>query len=228
MKTIKIILLLIGTISYQLCNAQFGEIRGTVTDIKTGTPMPGATVSYFMNGTLKGTITDESGSYKIKPLIPGSYDLKFSFVTFKQQELRNIKVSAEKTTYIDIKLEPDNNLPEIVIEWQPPMIDPGKTASMTTLTPEDIKYSIARDVVGNVANTVGVFQNEEGGSLNVRGARDNATLYVVDGIKMNGPFSLPNSAIEEITVLTGGIPAQFGDATGGVVLITTKSYRNRQ
>jgi outer membrane cobalamin receptor len=99
---------------------------------------------------------------------------------------------------------------------------------MTVIGPDDIKHSVIRDVRGHVANTVGVYQKREGGSLNIRGARDNATLYVVDGIKMYGEFSLPNSAIAEITVITGGIPAQFGDATGGVVLITTKNYRQNK
>jgi outer membrane receptor protein involved in Fe transport len=41
---------------------------------------------------------------------------------------------------------------------------------------------------------------------------------------MSGNFSLPMNAIAEINVITGGVPAQFGDATGGIVVITTKSY----
>ena len=40
-------------------------------------------------------------------------------------------------------------------------------------------------------------------------------------------FTIPKAAIEEISVLTGGIPAQFGDVTGGIVIITTKSFFGR-
>ncbi|MBL0339673.1 MAG: carboxypeptidase-like regulatory domain-containing protein [Bacteroidetes bacterium] len=228
MKKIKLVLIAFSIGTGQVSFAQFGELRGTVTDSKTGLTIPGATVTYLLNGTPKGTITDEKGAYKIKPLVPGSYDLLFSFVTYKKQEIKSVLVSSEKTTYINVALEPDNDLPEIVINWEPPMIDPGITSSMTIITSEDIENSMNRDVVSRVANTAGVVQTEEGGSINIRGSRDNSTLYVVDGIKMTGPFSVPNSAIEEITVITGGIPAQYGDATGGVVLITTKSYRKRQ
>jgi outer membrane cobalamin receptor len=108
------------------------------------------------------------------------------------------------------------------------MVDAGITPTMIVLDSDEIEHSVTRDVVDMVANTTGVYQKEEGGSINVRGARENSTIYVVDGIRMFGDFSLPRNAIEEITVITGGIPAQFGDATGGVVLITTKSYRNKR
>ena len=33
---------------------------------------------------------------------------------------------------------------------------------------------------------------------------------------------MPNSAIEQVSVITGGIPAQYGDVTGGVINITTR------
>lgn len=227
MKTIKIIIALIIFSTCQNATAQFGEIRGKVTAKSTGEILAGATVSYYINGNLKGVITDENGEYKIKPLIAGKYDLQFSFVTFKPYKVESVAVSAEDITYVDATLEPDNELPIIVIKWEEPLIDAGNTSTMTTISSEDIKYSAIREVMSHVATAAGVVQTKEGGSLNIRGSRDNSTLYIVDGIKMTGAFSVPNSAIEEITVLTGGIPAQYGDATGGIVLITTKSYRKQ-
>jgi len=227
MKTIKIIIVLIILSASQSTMAQFGEIRGKVTAKSNGEILAGATVSYLLNGNLKGVITDEKGEYKIKPLVAGKYDLQFSFVTFKPYKIESIMVSAEDITYVDVLLESNNNLPIVVIKWEEPLIDAGNTSTTTTITSEDIKYSVSRDVVSHVANTAGVVQTKEGGSLNIRGSRNNSTLYIVDGIKMTGSFSVPNSAIEEITVLTGGIPAQYGDSTGGIVLITTKSYRKQ-
>ncbi len=227
MKTIKIIIAIIIFSTCQNAIAQFGEIRGKVTAKSNGAILAGATVSYYSNGNLQGVITDDKGEYKIKPLVVGKYDLQFSFVTFKPYKVEAVSVSAENITYVDVVLEPNNDLPIVVITWEPPMIDAGNTSTVTTITSEDIKYSVTRDVISNVANTAGVVQTKEGGSLNIRGSRDNSTMYIVDGIKMFGSFSVPNSAIEEITVLTGGIPAQYGDATGGIVLITTKSYRKQ-
>ncbi len=44
----------------------------------------------------------------------------------------------------------------------------------------------------------------------------------IDGIKVRGSSALPQAAIEEVTVITGGLPAQYGDAVGGIINVTTK------
>ena len=47
----------------------------------------------------------------------------------------------------------------------------------------------------------------------------------VDGVKLGSRFSgVPNEAINSFSVYTGGIPAKYGDVTGGIVAIETKSY----
>jgi len=206
-------------------SAQFGEVHGTITGKSDGLPLPGATVSYYINGNLHGVVADSLGKFKIKPLTPGKYDFKASFITFSPSEVQNVVVSAEKITYVNFTLPPDNQLPVVEIPWEAPLIDPGTTATMKVLGTEEIEHAVSRDLKDLVATTAGVYQADDGGSLNVRGSREDATLYIVDGIKMSGPFSLPKSAIAEISVLTGGIPAQYGDATGGIVIITTKSFR---
>ncbi len=44
----------------------------------------------------------------------------------------------------------------------------------------------------------------------------------IDGIKVTGSSSLPQSSIEQVSVILGGLPAQYGDATGGVINVTTR------
>ena len=61
----------------------------------------------------------------------------------------------------------------------------------------------------------------------MRGSRENATAYYVDGIKVRGAIGVPTSGIEQITVVTGGLPAQYGDATGGIIAVTTKGPSNK-
>ncbi|MDP5098697.1 MAG: hypothetical protein NWQ27_01775, partial [Crocinitomicaceae bacterium] len=41
-------------------------------------------------------------------------------------------------------------------------------------------------------------------------------------IKVRGSSNLPKSAIEEVSVITGGLPANYGDATGGIISVTTR------
>ena len=41
-------------------------------------------------------------------------------------------------------------------------------------------------------------------------------------MKVRGGLGVPQGGIEQITVITGGVPAQYGDATGGIISVTTK------
>ena len=58
-----------------------------------------------------------------------------------------------------------------------------------------------------------------------RGSRSENMCYFVDGVKLGARLSgVPNDAISSMSVYTGGLPARYGDVTGGVVAIETKSY----
>ena len=95
-----------------------------------------------------------------------------------------------------------------------------------TVTSEEIKAMPTRSVASVAATAAGVYQADEGSSLNVRGSRSDATDYYVDGIKVRGS-ALPQSAIEQITVMNSGLSAMYGDATGGIISITSKGPSNQ-
>ena len=60
--------------------------------------------------------------------------------------------------------------------------------------------------------------------LVMRGARTGTVEYVVDGQRMFGTAQVPSQAIEQVSVLMGGIPAEYGDLTGGVIVVSTKDF----
>ncbi|MBK8416470.1 MAG: carboxypeptidase-like regulatory domain-containing protein [Bacteroidetes bacterium] len=96
MKPVKIIFALMLMVLAFNSHAQFGEIRGIVTDVDSKEPLPFATVTYNQNGTIKGVTTDVKGQYKIKPLTAGKYDLSFSYLGYTPYQLKEVSVSAEK------------------------------------------------------------------------------------------------------------------------------------
>ena len=65
----------------------------------------------------------------------------------------------------------------------------------------------------------------DGEAVTIRGSRTDATNYYIDGIRIFGSL-LPQSEIDQIQVITGGIEARYGDVTGGVISITTKGPSN--
>lgn len=201
-----------------------GEISGRVTD-ENGEGIPFANVAVVAgDAVIKGTVTDFDGNYSIKPLDPGKYDIKTSYLGYGTILRTGVVVSVDKTTFLDIALEPQTEIIDevTVIEYKVPLIDPGETSSKNTMTKEEIEMMPTRNVNTLAATSAGVFQSDEGGALSIRGGRSDATEYFVDGIRVRGSSAVPATAIEQITVISGGVPAKYGDATGGIVSITTK------
>jgi len=210
--------------------AQSGDISGKIKDEK-GEGIPFATISILQNGvaTGKGTQTDFDGNYSLKPLTPGKYDVKFSYVGYTAQIRTGVLVSAEKSTFIDVQLKPSESvLNEVqIIAYKVPLIDAGQTTSGGTVTQEEIAALPTRDIQTIAASTSGAYMADEGSSISIKGGRSDATAYYVDGVRVRGAVNVPASAIGSLTVITGGVPAKYGDATGGAISISTRGPSNK-
>jgi len=201
-----------------------GEIQGKVTDAKSGEPIPFANVNVTINGALAGVQTDFDGFYSIKPIPAGEYTVKVSFVGYATQQIEKVLVRTDKITFLDVQLKEEGTvLNEVeIVAYKVPLLQADETATGGTITKEEIQNLPTRNVQSIASQTAGVYQADEGSNLNVRGARAEATDYYIDGIKVRGSSTLPASAIEQLSVITGGLPARYGDATGGVINITTR------
>jgi outer membrane receptor protein involved in Fe transport len=219
------LLLCIFSVSFALAQTGSGEIRGTITDATTGEPIPFANIIAEKNGVQEGgASTDFDGKYSIKPIGAGKYDVKVSYVGYKIFITTGVVVSSNKTTYLDPKLSAGVQLDEVeIVSYTKPLLEKDNTTVGGTVTAAEIAKLPTRNVNSVASTTAGIYQADEGGGLNVRGSRSDATQYYIDGIRViGGSNSIPQSAIEELSVITGGVPAQYGDVTGGVVSITTK------
>lgn len=206
--------------------AQNGEISGKVLD-ENGEGVPLANVVLVDDkgvSTGRGATTDFDGNYSIKPLQPGKYNIQFSYLGYAAQIQKGVVVSADKPTWLNSNLKPSStDLGEVeVIAYKVPLIDPGKTSSQNTVTAEEIANMPTRSVSDIAATTAGAFQSDQGGGISIKGGREDGTEYYIDGVKVTGVPTLPASAIEQLQVITGGVPAKYGDLTGGIVNITSK------
>ena len=204
--------------------AQSGSLKGTVSDAVTGETIPMANIVVKLDGvTIIGGASDFDGNFTIKPINPGRYSVEVSFIGYATIIQNNVLISPNKITFSDYQLSSESSvLTEVqVIEYDVPLIDADKSGS--TKTKEQITALPTRNVANVAATTAGVYQEDAGADLNVRGSRSNATAYYVDGVKIVGSSNvLPQGAIDQMTVVTGGLPAQYGDATGGIISITTQ------
>jgi outer membrane receptor protein involved in Fe transport len=207
-----------------LAYSQSGTLKGKIIDKETGEPVPFANVVLEVGGTLVGGATsDFDGNYIIKPIPPGTYDLKATYVGYKTVLVKGIIIKSDQIQFLDVEMESSaQQLEEIVVsEYAIPLIDKDKTTTGGSVTAEEIKKMPNRDA-NAIATTVGGVFSQDGERGNVRGARGDQTVMYIDGIRVLGSSSLPQQAIEQVTVVLGGVPAQYGDARGGIINVTTK------
>jgi len=198
-----------------------GELRGTLNDAETGEPLPFVNIVIEAGKRQVGGTTDFDGNYILKPIPPGTYDVKVSFVGYNTRQITGVKINNDKITFLDIEMEAGVRLDEIeIFEYTKPLIDKDGGASGGTVTREDIAKMPGRSATSMAATVGGVQSSADG--VSIRGAREENTFYFIDGIKVRGSTNLPKAAIEEVQVMTGGIPASYGDVTGGVIAITTR------
>jgi len=114
--------------------------------------------------------------------------------------------------------------------YERPLFEERNVGSRTVLTAAEIEKMPTRNPLDAASTAPGVYQSRNGGGLSIGGGRGENTLYVVDGIVQigsRGIASLPYGSVAQMSVITGGLPARYGDATGGVVAITTKGITSR-
>ncbi len=219
---------LLLTISFLFCTAVLiaqsqATLRGTVTD-KSNETIIGGTVILFKGGVKKTAVsTDIDGNYSINT-DGGTYDVEFSYVGLKTQRQENVILSSGQIVPLNVKLEESSTiLGEVVkIEYRKPLIQQDRTTSGATLTSEEIKTLPTRNVSAMVAMTSGVSSNDGDGTIRIKGSRDGNTIYMVDGIRTNKEALPPAQEIDQLQVITGGVEAQYGDVTGGIITIQTK------
>ncbi len=229
----KLNLLLISvllTATYGYTQTGMGSIKGTVKDGDTKQPIAFAKVVLFQGGSVRGgATTDFDGKFQINSVNAGTFDIEVRNESegYQPAALTGVIVSSDNITFLDdltiSKAKEAREIQEVkIVAYRVPLIDKDGGASGATITREDIARLPVRSAAGVAATVGGVNANEGSGEISVRGSRSDGTYFYIDGIKVRGSANLPKSSIEEVTVITGGIPANYGDATGGIISVTTR------
>ena len=208
----------------------FGEIRGKVRDDRKELIYGALVVAD--NGVDKiGVATGDDGVYRLKPLNPGKYDLKIMMLGMDTIIVKGVVVNTDKITMMkDMSMTVHTyTTGGAVIEdyFHPLLYKDGD--HIQTVTAEELKNMSSANG-GNLARIVESMSSDikpsrDGGGMSVRGSREGGVLYFIDGVKVrNAEVVVPSSGISSVSVYTGGIPAKYGDTTGGVVIVETKSY----
>ena len=205
--------------------SETGDIKGTVTDENN---KPIAYANVVILGTGAGASTADDGSFTIHSINPGKYDVKASYIGKKASTINDVEIGSNQTTYLNFKLHAAvASSVGVVIEdysnYVKPIV-PTEYTSMVTI-PEALATELEHgNINGMITAVCSSCSETPDHQLVMRGARAGTVEYVVDGQRMFGTAQVPSQAIQQVNILMGGIPAEYGDLTGGVIVISTKDY----
>lgn len=234
-------LLLLIQLFSSVSNAQTttSTIEGTITDAN-GAVVAGATVK--ASGTTLATertvTADANGTYRISALPAGMYTVTVSQSGFAPNSA-NVELTLNRTATYDVKLQVSSVVGDVRVSSELPLIEPNASSSGTTVMPRQIQ-----DLPVNGRDYLDLLQLVPGTAINrqadpngdnanpVLGERSGNNNFFIDGqpnkdTVNGGPASQFNQeTISEFQVLTTGFKAEFGQASGAVVNVITKSGEN--
>jgi outer membrane receptor protein involved in Fe transport len=224
-------MLLLASVSAFAQSTTTGALTGTVTT--EGAPLPGATVT-VSSPAAQGTrtvVTDANGNYNIPALPPGDYTVRVELQGL-QTVTRTARVTVTGTSRVDADLRVSAVTESITVTASAPATLETQEVQ-TNFDAETIEnLPVARTLLGAVNLAPGVNNNGPGGATTISGGFAYDSTYYVDGAVVNEvlrgqPQNLfIEDAIQETTIQTGAISAEFGRFTGGVVTAITKAGGN--
>jgi hypothetical protein len=232
MKTQFILLLMSFVFINWTTGQNAGSIKGRVLDAKTKEPMPMANVYLDAGGSNMGATTDMDGRFSIKPLSGGTYQVNFSYVGYATKTVGVTVFPGEITFMKDILISDgillggDEGVIVGAEKENARLIDPGQIGKIPMKSGEISKIAGSDNIAMALRAVSSEIQiGDNGKDIVFRGSRSGSSSCYIDGVKQNDVSStIPGCAVGSIIVYSGGIPAQYGDVTGGIIVLETKGY----
>ena len=218
-------------------NAQstYQTIRGTVLDKQSQLPIEGVTILLVGSNPINATLSNAEGKFAITNVSPGRYEIKVTFMGYKEMIIPNVFVSSGKEVILDISIEEIvNSIKEVAITANKKSNPNNEmtTVSTRSFSMEEVnRYSGGQgDPARLAASFAGVVMpNDQRNDLVIRGNSPSGVLWRIDGLNVpnlnhfavmgstGGPVSALNTnVLKNSDFMTAAFPAEYGNATAGV------------
>jgi outer membrane receptor for ferrienterochelin and colicin len=210
-----------------------GTISGRVVDAQ-GLSVPGVTVnatSPNLQG-IQSVVTSGNGDYILPQLPAGTYEISYQLTGFQQQK-KTLNLSVGQTLSVNVTMGPAALTETVNVVGSTTNVL-TETAQVATNFNQDLIALLPtnRTIDATVLRAPAVHPTGPNGAYSIAGAMSFESLFMVNGVTVNEnlrgqPFNLYiEDAIQETTVSTSGISAEYGRFSGGVVNVITKSGTN--
>ena len=223
--------LLLGTVAFA---ANTGRIVGQCST-SDQMSMPGVTVqisSPMLIGGPQVAVADAEGRFSFNLLPVGTYTVQASLAGFRPSA-GEVRVSADGTATVDFYMVPEQFGDEIEVLAAVPVVDTSQVNARQIWDEDYLQKATIGTANRSYQSVLGQAAGVTGGSNpNVFGSTEGENAYLIDGMNttdtVTGTWStmFNMDSIQEINFQTGGFEAEFGQATGGIVNLVTKSGGN--
>ncbi|MDX6612826.1 MAG: hypothetical protein QOD75_2012 [Blastocatellia bacterium] len=211
---------------------RIGTVTGSVKD-PNGALVPGATViiSQPVTGYKQSVQTDSQGAFRLVNVPFNTYHLRAEASGFQAAE-QSIDLESALPTDIDLTVGVGVEAANVTVTADNSgLLEADRTSSDTDISQTVLERPTgaapSRAIESIVASTPG-FVTDDNGRMHPRGS-ESQVQYVVDGVPITDNLSaifstsLDSRTMRTVEVLTGGIPAEFGDRLAGVINVNTRS-----
>ncbi len=220
--------------------SQSGIIKGSLVDATNNEPILFANI--LVLDTDIGTTTDEEGNFKLE-VEPGVYNIRFSYVGYKDQILYEVAAKSSRPTTLEVQMESTQlTIEEVVVKASPFKKTEESPVSLRNIGITEIKRNPGgnRDISRVVQNLPGVtstasFRND----LIIRGGAPNENRFYLDDVEVpninhfatqgasGGPVGLINvDFIKEVDFYSGAFPSNRGNTLSSVFNFKQKDGRD--
>src|SRR6185369_9138654 len=223
-----------------LAQTTVSTIEGTIKDPQ-GSVVSGAqvVVKSAALGIERTATSDADGFYRIAALPAGNYSLTITHSGFATRTVEDVELTVNRTLSLDIPLEVGAVQGQVDIVGYAQLLNPTSSSTGATVTPQQIREmpTNGRNYLDLMQLVPGVVVNRQAnvGSDNstpVLGERAGNNNFLIDGqpnkdsVNGGAASQFNQETIAEFQVLTAGFRAEFGQASGAVVNVITRSGGN--
>ncbi|HOY83701.1 MAG TPA: carboxypeptidase regulatory-like domain-containing protein [Candidatus Syntrophosphaera sp.] len=221
-----LLILLIGCATF-LEAATTGRLAIRVRD-NGGKPLEFVNIVVMKgNQRITGGQTDAKGSKILINIPPGMYTVKVSLLGYDSITYNDVRIQVDQTASLSpVMKKAGVKIATVTVTAQQDKVGIDRTSSERQIEMDRMGDVSVGDVAGIVALQAGV--SNIGGELHIRGGRANEINFTVDGMSVSDPvdggsaLQVDTDAISDMKVMTGGFPAEYGNAQSGVINIVTK------
>ena len=215
--------------------ANTGSLEGSVLD-NQGDALPGVTVQISSEALIGGpqvAIADADGSFAFYLLPVGTYTAEARLVGF-EAAVGEVRVRSNHVGSVTFRMVPEHFSATVEVSAEVPVVDTSQVNASQVWDEDYLRHGLVgsadRWYLSVVGQSAGVVQAN---NPRVYGSTGGENAYLIDGMNTTDPVSgtygrgFNIDAIQEMSLQAGGFEAEFGQATGGIVNLVSRSGGNQ-